>query len=214
MKKIKYFLLMVIALGLFANNAEAQTKKKKKKTTATAADKKNARRETKDSDENFWRTKMWYGSDINVGLGNGQFNLGLTPIAAYKFNNSISAGIITKLEYQFIGATYTGYNTKYEALTFGGGLVARAKIVGGLFAQGEYEWSRFTYPTDFDYNTNKFLKESVVKPHGYIGLGWASGGDVWKSQISIMRNISYSQLDYQITQRGVWDFRIGFNYNF
>lgn len=226
MKKIKYFLLMVIALGLFANNADAQTKKKKKKTTVTAADKKNARRETKDSEENFWRTKMWYGADITFpSFGGGTFNMGVNPMAAYKINNRLSAGLLAKLDYWWVRVYpnpqlgITRYDDSFEKLDFGGGVFMRAKLFSGLFAHFEYERTRFRnafqdadgYPI-FDLNKEpaKVYTEKSTLASSFLGLGWASGGDTWKTQLGIYRNLLYKTG----ISRGEWDFRFGISYNF
>lgn len=212
MKRIKLFLGTLVILMLCATMAMAQSKSSKSKKKASASDKKNARKEVSAKDESFWSTKMWYGADINYpAIGNGFFNMGLSPRAAYKLTNKISAGVVVKTDYSWYRLDNSfGGPAKFENLDYGAGVFARARIFSGLYAQAEYERSTFKTNPQIDLNTNKIITDKVVQPYAYLGLGWSSGFGKWQTQIGISRNILFND----DTIRNLWDFKFGLAYNF
>lgn len=219
MKGIKIFIAVLLLVGLCANNAEAQSKKK---TTTSSAKSKKVQRgsNSKKEVESFWKTRMWYGADVNYPtFYNGFFNMGLSPRAAYKFNKRLSAGLVIKTDYTWerIEANSLGIR-KYENLNYGGGVFARARLFSGLFLQAEYEQSSFKSPLIdssngsilVDLNTNKIQTERVNQPYAYVGAGWSSGFDKFQTQITITRNV----LDDIGYKRNPWDIKFGMSYNF
>jgi hypothetical protein len=219
MKGLKIIFATIMMVLLCASMADAQTRKKsssssKKKTTATAASKKRAA-EAKDEarEESFWKTKMWYGADVNYPtLYNGFFNMSINPRAAYKVTNWLSTGVVLKGDYTYrkLDPLQNAGFRKYESIDYGGGIFARAKIFSGLFAHVEYERSVFKINPEIDLNTNKIVTQTVVQPYAYVGLGWASGMGKWQTQIAAYRNV----LDATGYVRGAWDLKFGLLYNF
>ncbi|MFZ4542538.1 MAG: hypothetical protein ACOYOA_00680 [Saprospiraceae bacterium] len=188
-----------------------QTKKKK---PMTAAQKKKARTEKAAKQaENFWLDKMWYGAELHFpSFGNGQFNMSISPRAAYKFNRWLSAGAVFKGDYYYykLDPVSTGGLHKYENLNYGVGLFSRARIFSGLFAQVELENSTFKVDPQIDLNTNKIYTTKISQPYCNVGLGWSSGAGKWQTQIAVYRNI----LDGPTYIRSAWDLQFGISYNF
>jgi hypothetical protein len=232
MKGIKIIFATIMMVLLCATIADAQTRKKsssstKKKTTATAASKKRAA-EAKDEarEESFWKTKMWYGADINYPsiTARSFFNMALSPRIAYKFTPWLSSGIVVRMDYYWLKLETNSFVkpiTTFETLDLGGGIFARAKIFRGLYIQSEYTKNRYIRPNltqpntfiyDFDDSKNKLNKSKYGQDIFTLGAGWSSGFGKWQTQIGAYRDLLWKE--YESPQQTPWDVRLGFTYNF
>ncbi|MFK7936615.1 MAG: hypothetical protein AB8G22_24090 [Saprospiraceae bacterium] len=206
MQRLFKLSLMIFALLLaFQVDVDAQYGRKKKKK------KKKPSTETTDDyfDESGDITaRLWYGGSIgNIGLFNGSFSAGLSPMVGYKITNNLSAGVITKFDY-FYQRRRDLFEGKIETLDFSIGGFARYRIIPAIFAHVEYESTSFQLPFSASANSVEYVRE--WEPYFYIGAGYQSGNGPFGYEISIYYNV----LDDATYNRVPWDLRIGFNYNF
>lgn len=185
--KIRYFILLII-LSVLAGDVSAQRTRTTRKS-----------RVTRERDTTSFTDRLAYDIRIgNIGLTNG-FSLSARPSAGYKFGKILSAGIGTRLYYQFVNV-FGGQD--YSLFDYGGFGYARAKIGESFYLQGEYAYS------SFDYTEIAGFRYNIWYP--LVGAGYTSGGDKWKYGLEIMFPLSENARDYGPSL----EYWITFNYNF
>jgi hypothetical protein len=229
MKKIVMLLSFVIVL--IAQNAEAQTKKKpsSKKTTSSKSkssstrEKEATKEATKEvsTDGNkmgkeFWTEKMMYGSYLNYPtLGNGFFNMALSPMIGYKINENIAAGVLTKFSYTWVKSGIATQPPR-QFVDLGVGLFARAKILQRFVLHAEYESTKYS---GLDQNS-QIIK--VRETSANAGVGYMSGFGKWKSEFGLYYDLLHNQKVTNANKNGGYlpvksnpfDIRIALTYNF
>ncbi len=212
----KLFLLTVLTCLIAAcvpqqGMAQSKKRKKRKKPSTTQID------EYFDERDNLW-VHMWYGAQIGqITFINSQFAVAASPMAAYKFTDKLSAGLITKFSYSYQRLRGLPGVSSYQTLDLSIGPIARYRVIPVLFLHAEYELTRFEHlPTDNFGNPQliieegKILTDYTVQPYLYVGLGYQSRGSVWGYEISLQYNLLDSATHFRIP----WDIRFGLNYNF
>ena len=211
MKKLLLLALLTALLaGLTHQDALAQHRKKKKKSSGKMD-------EYFDESGNVW-ARMWYGAQVGqIAFFNNQFAAAVSPMAAYKITERLSAGLITKISYTYERVRGIPGVRNFQTLDLSAGPMVRYRIIPALFAHVEYELTRFEHlPTDNFGNPLIIIEEDKIKtehttqPYAYVGLGYESQVGVWGYEISLLYNL----LDRADSFRIPWDLRFGMNYNF
>ncbi|MBK8955861.1 MAG: hypothetical protein IPM34_09915 [Saprospiraceae bacterium] len=161
--------LLISALLLFAitNSSFAQSKRTKKPQI------------------DFWKEKVWFGGGFNLGFNSSIYNglqsnvfgIGVSPMAAYKFNKWLSAG--PRVSIDFTTAKFSdGFDTyRYNSVDYGMGLFGRIKFSENFFLHGEYSFLNETYTTG-EVNNDKLVTQREWRDILLLGLGYSSGGEV------------------------------------
>ncbi len=212
MKKLLFLTLLACLLaGLMPEDALAQNRKKKKKPSSSKVDK------YFDERGNIG-AHMWYGAQLGqVAFVNNQFAIAASPMAAYKFTDKLSAGLITKFAYTYERVRGLPGVSNFQTLDLSVGPMVRYRLFPALFLHAEYEITRFEHlPMDNFGNALVIIEDGKIKtayttqPYCYVGLGYASQAGVWGYELSLVYNIIDRAENFRIP----WDFRIGMNYNF
>lgn len=165
--------------------------------------------------------QIWYGGSFGLGFVGGnqfsQFNFGIFPMAGYKLTPWFSVGPRLGVDYNYYKAP-SATSLKQRAVNVFGyyaGVFARARIYRSFFAQTEYGFDmgafpRFTYSGLMEVDDNdRPVKHQVTQEHGFIGLGYNSGG-TFASEILVL----YDLLVAENSPLSPWNYRIGFTYRF
>ncbi|MCP9236738.1 hypothetical protein [Lewinella sp. JB7] len=151
---------------------------------------------------------IWYGAGAQLGFRGGNnfsfFQIGVSPMAGYKFNNFLSFGPRVSVTYNSFRDDFAAIKDKY--FSWSAGLFGRAKIFRGLFVHGEY-----SLISDVDY----FVaggQERVTRAIPFLGAGFNQGGGPGNPGFEIL-------LLFRLTQRerlndAPYELRTGINYNF
>ena len=188
-------LTLILAISI---TADAQSSRKKKKQTFT--------------------DHLWFGGGLGLGVGGSTFNFGISPMVGYKFTENFSAGVRVPLDYTYAKLfSSNGTNAVYSNLDFGLGTFTRYKIFRGIFAHAEYNYLWIKEPVASGNtllldpeNPDRLLKQSLNRDEINVGLGYATGGGRFGTEISILYNV----LDEATSTTIPWSIRVGFNYNF
>lgn len=186
--KLRIFVLVLISLFI-VDDINAQRRRKKKRRTSRTEQQEE---QTKFTDKLNYEIKL---GGLNF---NGGFGLGLKGNAGYKLNKSFSAGVGTKLQYNFLNFVA---QPDVSLIDIGGFGYLRGKITESIYLQGEYNLGSFD-------NING-IRNNIVYPT--IGGGYLTGGDGWSSGLEVLfilndevRNINNQTIEY-------W---VSFSYNF
>ncbi len=186
MKKISTLTLILFMVLALSFNAEAQKKPKKKKNSV-------------DFMEN-----VWYGANLGLGLGGNNyetfFALEFSPMAGYKLTERLSAGPRIIFEYGHMRLRYTTGIQKLNLFSYGGGALIRFKVLEQLFLHGEGNIVRDQYIT------TSLTKESLVRPHVLLGIGYNAGG----GEIMILYDFLHPNDELMLP----FEIRVGYTINF
>jgi len=162
--------------------------------------------------------RLWYGGGFSLsfssgfaGLSGNTFNIGVSPMVAYKLNDIFSIGPRVEITYtsgrfrQSFGLPVA----KYNGVDYGAGIFGRAKLFQWLFAHTELSYINQVFPIGFAAN-NKILTERQGNNQLLAGLGYSSGG-LFRSEVYLLYDFFNNNL--QSTQLPIV-YRFGFTYNF
>lgn len=157
MKKItSVAVLIIFAIMLSTIDVSAQYGKKKKRRSTTDDD--NSTGKTEKVEVRTERgtpmalERFWFGVNIgNPFISNNIFVMGLGPMAAYKFNNIFSAGLIGDINYTLLWRQ-NGPNENYFDLS--AGAFGRAKFLRAFYAHVEYNLTSLDNFTTTEPRTN------------------------------------------------------------
>ena len=215
MKKILGIVVLIIfAIGLSSVDVSAQYGKKKKRRPSTEETKQETEKtdKTDKTDKVEVRTekgtpvaleRFWFG--INIGspyISNNIFVLGIGPMAAYKFNNIFSAGLITDINYTLLWRG-NGNNENYFDLS--AGAFGRAKVLRAFYAHLEYNLTSLDNFTTTEPRTNftSFL----------VGAGYTSPSfSAWGYEATLLYDVTGNIGKF--TGRIPIVYRLGVTYNF
>ncbi len=212
-------LVCIFAIGL--SSVDAQTygrKKKKKKKTEKVEDKKTSKSDDDDyfNDRGTIGSRLWYGLHVgNIGGANGTFNINLTPVVGYKFTDDVSAGVMLKFNYTYLGRTWLesrGINgvRKWEPLDLGPAIFARGKLFETFFVHTEFEFGSFQEFSGID--GDKIQSESYNEQFLYVGAGYNGARGGLGYEIGLYYNVLDSA--ESVARTTPWDLRLGFTYKF
>ncbi len=211
-------LVLICAFAVSINNADAQTRKKKKKTDKV---------DEYFDDKGTILQRTWFGSDLSFnfipisGFGN-IIAYGISPMAGVKINDWFSAG--PRIQFSVLNGKIRNdiplpdesFSRKFNAVTIGAGLFARARIGRSYFAHVEFDRVSYSQPTNGQLVFNdegKIDLERVGQSHFYIGGGFHGQlGNVWGYQLTALFDT--------LVDRDTWanalpiTTRLGINYNF
>lgn len=180
---MKRFMLLLISLSAFSYiNAQ--------ETYNSTGRSGNAKYRDNSRVKGFDVNKIILGGGLNLGFGGSYntygetsnfFRFGLSPIAGYKFNNFLAAGI--SLGYQYLSisdyyrlvnpdATYTYKPARQSVLR--GGVWGRVMPINNIFAHAEFEYNIITtsgYQNGPNGNHPK-IKETTNVPCLLLGAGY------------------------------------------
>lgn len=208
-------LVLICTFALSINNVDAQSRKKKKK---------NDKVDEYFDDKGDLMDRLWYGADLSFnfiplpGIGN-IIGYGISPMAGLKLNNWFSVG--PRIQFSVLNGRISEENRigdnefKFNAVTVGAGLFARAKIGRAYFAHVEFDRVSYSYPAfnDFFNDDGTIKLQRQGQSHFYVGGGY---------QGLITDNFGYSitALFDTLVDRDTWgqqlpiDTRIGITYKF
>ncbi len=196
--KRKSVLLVVLALSFFIlPDLNAQYGKKKKRRDK---DEEVETRSRINSAQFF--EKVWVGANINSPSINSFFiNIGAGPMAAYKFNRFLSAGIITNINYQYYWAQ-GGQSQTY--IDYSAGVFGRARFLQQFYAHAEYNFTSLEIPT----STITSTRENF--PLMLLGGGYTSGRPPWGFEATLLVDVSGNLAEYRLP----FIYRLGVTYAF
>lgn len=118
----------------------------------------------------FRKENMFFGSGLNLSLGNRFFNVGVNPELGYSVNKWLDAGIALNVNYFSQNAT-TFSSTRFRNFNYGGGPFMRIWPVNFLHVQvqPEFNWINSSQKDVITGNSYKFKynAESLLVGIGY-----------------------------------------------
>ncbi len=140
-KILPVLLLFIFVAGIQDAVAQRSGKKKKKKDTT----------DEYFDDKGSFASRLWYGGGVNLGLSNGYFEFGLTPMVGYKFTDALSIGPRGRMLFQHYKLSDGQTNYNLRTFSYGMGIFGRAKVFNNFFAHVEYEHEREGQPLYDDF---------------------------------------------------------------
>ncbi len=208
MKKLFGIVVLVIfAVMMSSVDVSAQYGKKKKRRTGT-----KERESTDKTEQVEVRTergtpialeRFWFGMNIgNPQIFNNVFGIGLGPMAAYKFNNIFSAGLIADVKYTLLWRQNSP-NENYFDLA--GGVFGRARFLRAFYAHLEYNITSLDRVSTIERRTNF--------PVFLVGGGYSSPSFTqWGYEATLLYDVTGNTS--QFTGRIPIVYRLGVTYNF
>lgn len=195
MKKILTIIFLTIAaIALIPGDAEAQYGKKKKRRGE------EEEVVTKQKSATSLMNNLWYGVNIgNPGITNTFFSLGVGPMAAYKFNNALSAGVITNFELTYLWGRFSPNETYID---YSLGVFGRARFLQSFYAHAEYNLTSLDRATTAEPRSNF--------PVLFLGGGYSSGRAPWGWEATLLYDVLGNLARFRIPIV----YRIGITYNF
>ena len=159
-------------------------------------------------------SNWWYGGNFSLNFsGDGftnVFQVGVAPMAGYKFTPILSFGPRISVAYSHI-TTRLGANEKrsYNPISWSAGVFSRLKVYNPFFAHVEYSYESEPYSFDFDGNLLRRDRGNI-----YLGAGFnQTGGSGLGYEILLLYNASLPD-NQRYTLESPLDIRFGFTYNF
>jgi hypothetical protein len=174
-KSIGLVFVLILSCNFIAN---AQFNKSNKTSTE-----KKSESTTNDEDEfkkGFDKRKIIYGGGLGLSFGN-YTNININPIVGYRFTKIVGVGISGS--YNYYSHKYIDINTQLKvkdaALTYGGGLWAKAfvleqvfkssPLLSNIFFTGAYEQNKIKYTQTVPNSTLDYT--SKWYPSLLVGIG-------------------------------------------
>lgn len=170
-QKYLSFLLILVAMLFFVEDANAQRRGTKKRKSREAEEQKDERlnRGRPDFKEKL-NYEIGFGNPTFFGGGGAsQFNIALKPGVGYKLVDRVSTGLFVKADYTF--ANLGGQ--EFSLLDYGAGLFAKFKIIDAIYVRAEGTYQNYSYDRQFGI-TNR---AGFIEP--LLGLGYLSGYGDW-----------------------------------
>ena len=210
-------LVLICSFALSINTADAQTRKKKKKSDKV---------DEYFDDKGTILQRTWYGADLSFnfipipGFGN-IIGYGISPIAGVKINDWFSVG--PRIQFSVLNGRISEENRidpdlafKFNAVTVGAGVFARARLGRAYFAHVEFDRVSYSQPANgiLSYNDQgKIDLERIGQSHFYVGAGYHGQiGTQWGYQVTALFDT--------LVDRDSWNVslpiatRFGINYKF
>ena len=140
----------------------------------------NAQTEKKEEDEvikgGFKKENLFVGGNVALGLGSGNFSVGVGPYIGYSINKYIDAAL--GLNYSYLSQRDYYTTQKNRQSVIGPSAFVRLYPVKFLFAHAQYEYNFIKYKQIY----GNGIPDNVYKinvPSFLIGPGFASGRDAY-----------------------------------
>lgn len=140
----------------------------------------NAQTEKKEVDEvikgGFKKENLFVGGNVALGLGSGNFSVGVGPYVGYSINKYIDAAV--GLNYSYLSQRDYYTTQKNRQSVIGPSAFVRLYPVKFLFAHAQYEYNFIKYKQIY----GNGIPDNVYKinvPSFLIGPGFASGRDAY-----------------------------------
>ena len=140
----------------------------------------NAQTEKKEVDEvikgGFKKENLFVGGNVALGLGSGNFSVGVGPYIGYSINKYIDAAV--GLNYSYLSQRDYYTTQKNRQSVIGPSAFVRLYPVKFLFAHAQYEYNFIKYKQIY----GNGIPDNVYKinvPSFLIGPGFASGRDAY-----------------------------------
>ena len=140
----------------------------------------NAQTEKKVEDEvikgGFKKENLFVGGNIALGLGSGNFSVGVGPYIGYSINKYIDAAV--GLNYSYLSQRDYYTTQKNRQSVIGPSAFVRLYPVKFLFAHAQYEYNFIKYKQIY----GNGIPDNIYKinvPSFLIGPGFASGRDAY-----------------------------------
>ena len=140
----------------------------------------NAQTEKKEEDEvikgGFKKENLFVGGNVALGLGSGNFSVGVGPYVGYSINKYIDAAV--GLNYSYLSQRDYYTTQKNRQSVIGPSAFVRLYPVKFLFAHAQYEYNFIKYKQIY----GNGIPDNVYKinvPSFLIGPGFASGRDAY-----------------------------------
>ena len=139
-----------------------------------------AQTEKKEEDEvikgGFKKENLFVGGNVALGLGSGNFSVGVGPYVGYSINKYIDAAV--GLNYSYLSQRDYYTTQKNRQSVIGPSAFVRLYPVKFLFAHAQYEYNFIKYKQIY----GNGIPDNVYKinvPSFLIGPGFASGRDAY-----------------------------------
>ena len=199
-KYLSIILLLTAAMLSFPNDMNAQYGKKKKKRPSKDAQVEGVE-DVKVQRQVNMPEKLWFGLNVgNPTLNNQYLTLGLGPMAGYKFNRFLSAGIITSIDYTYV---WNRFGPSENYVDYSIGIFGRGRIFRSFFAHAEYNLTSLDRLNTTEPRTNF--------PVMLLGAGYVSGRPPWGFEASLLYDATGNLLEYR---NFPFAYRLGVTYNF
>lgn len=195
---MKKSLLLLFCLSSFVLNVTAQTEKKE---------------DEEEVKKFFKKENLFTGGNVALGLGSGNFSLGVGPYFGYSLNKYIDVAV--GLNYSYISQRDFNTTLKLRQSVIGPSAFVRLYPVKFLFAHAQYEYNFIKFKQIY----GRGIPDDVYKinvPSFLIGPGFASGRDANNKTFyyitvlfDVMKNINSPYTDNLGRITPV--FRAGFN---
>ena len=157
---MKKSLLLLFCIGSFIMNVKAQTEKKE---------------DQEEVEKKFFKKEnLFAGGNIALGLGSGNFSVGVGPYFGYSLNKYVDAAV--GLNYSYISQRDFNTTLKLRQSVIGPSAFVRLYPVKFLFAHAQYEYNFIKFKEIY----GRGIPDRVSKinvPSFLIGPGFASGRD-------------------------------------
>lgn len=128
--------------------------------------------ETDDQPKGFKRENMFFGSSLNLSLGNRFFNIGVNPELGYSLNKWLDAGVSLNINYFSQNASDFS-NTRFRNFNYGAGTFFRIWPVNFLHlqVQPEYNWINSSQKNVI---TNQTARYNYNAESLLVGIGYGN----------------------------------------
>jgi hypothetical protein len=132
----------------------------------------SAQLDIRESPKGFDRTRLYIGSDLNLGLSDRFFNIGINPQVGYSINKFVDLGVAMNLNYYSQSATVFD-PFKYKNFNFGAGAFLRIWPLPFLHfhLQPEYNWINSSQTLE---PTGENFRLKLQAPSLLAGIGYGS----------------------------------------
>ncbi len=114
------------------------------------------------SDKIPFKDRIYFGGNLGLQFGT-QTYIDISPLAGYKFTETVSAGAgITYIYYKYKDSYYT-----YSTSIYGGRIFGRYLFTNNLFAHAEVELLNMEL---YDLNINDYYRKNIISP--FVGGGY------------------------------------------
>lgn len=128
--------------------------------------------ETDEQPKGFKRENMFFGSSLNLSLGNRFFNIGVNPELGYSLNKWLDAGVSLNINYFSQNASDFS-NTRFRNFNYGAGTFFRIWPVNFLHlqVQPEYNWINSSQKNVI---TNQTARYNYNAESLLVGIGYGN----------------------------------------
>lgn len=146
----KFFLLTSVLLLVAASNVFAQFQ-----------DFENGNQEQRQRSNNRIIDRLRFGGNFGLGFGSGTLSVQFNPCVGYRFNEYLTAGLITTYEY------YKYSSISYSSHIYGGGVYADCTPIDFLVIHGEVQAINYDNYYNYYNNSERTLDIPILIGGGY-----------------------------------------------